>query len=490
MGETEYIPRITRAAQNGMDAVDSTRREGGLSKTQRIGIWAERITRSYFSDQSKSMKVRQGEKILRQNEPNDKLYYVVEGSFMCSILVDSASGDRERLELFRTKAGGFVGVRSFFADAGLAVFDATAECDSVVMWMDHATPAVDTDRYGSLLEQFFPVIMRELEQRQWRLTRVAKARVSERIRLHKAEDMATLGQFAAGLAHELNNATSVLMSSSQHLDRQLSLYFDQFAPELAQWYKRGTQPADNLSSLEVRSRARELAQKQKIDYESAKDLVRMMGDEEIRKIPKDVDSLRTAWMTGRSCRDIVSASKHAANIIHSIKQMSNGGHARRERVSVAGSIEQARELLRDTLKDVEVHTEIENGLPDILGNVGELMQMWLNLMKNAYEAMRDARTPHPAITVTARREGEGVSVRVSDNGPGISAEVRDRLFQPNITTKTEEGNSMGLGLGLYIVKRLVNSYQGRIEVRTEPETSFAVHLPLESSPPIREPYDE
>ncbi len=465
---------------------DSVHMDETETKALRDGIWAERIVRAYFSNPARRMEIKRGGKILRQNEPNDRLYYVVEGCFMCSMLVDGPAGEKALLELFPARAGGFVGARSFFSDTGLAVFDAAAECDSVVVWIDRGARAVDTARYGSLREQFFPVIMRELEQRQLRLTRVARARASDRIRLHKAEDMATLGQFAAGLAHELNNATSVLMSSSQHLDRQILEYFRQYAPDLAPWYEKGTRPAGSLSSAEVRERARVLSKRHAIDYESAKDLVRMMGGEEIGTIPRDVESLRSAWMTGRSCRDIVSASKHAADIIHSIKQLAGGGHARRELVDVAQSVEQARELLRDSLKEIEVDAEIEEGLPPIRGNIGELMQIWLNLIKNAYEAMRDAHTPNPRVAVTARREGEGVSVRISDNGPGIPVAIRDKLFQPSITTKSGSGIGMGLGLGLYIVNRLVTNYQGRIEVRDDPETCFVVYLPLESTPPARD----
>ncbi|MCD7897865.1 MAG: ATP-binding protein [Planctomycetaceae bacterium] len=452
-----------------------------MSKTRRIGIWADRIRHAYFSDPNKRRVVRKGEKILRQDETNDKLFYVEEGSFTCTVLVESSNGERERLELFRVGPGGFVGVRSFFSDTGLAVFDSTADEDSVVAWMDQGTEPVDAGHYGSLREQFFPVIMKELEQRQFRLTRAAKERVSARIRLHKAEDMATLGQFATGLAHELNNATSVLMSSSQHLGGQLGQYFDRYAPELSAWFRRGMELDANLSSSEVREKARELSRSQRVDYETAKDLVRMFGGGIPGKLPRDVRELQTAWMTGRSCRDILFASKHAANIIHSIKQLSVGGHAKREPLALGESISRALELLRDTLKDVDVQADVAADLPEIEGNIGEFMQIWLNLTRNAYEAMRDAATREPRICIAATSGPEVITVTITDNGPGIPEALRDTLFQPSITSKSGSGNSMGLGLGLYIVKRLVDSYFGRIEVRNDPEggTSFVVHIPID-----------
>ncbi len=451
-----------------------------MSKTRRIGLWADRIRRSYFSDPDKQLTVRKGVRILVQDETNDRLYYVLKGSFSCTITLESDSGARERLFLYRSLPGGFIGVRSYFSDTALAVFDATADEDSLVAWIDHTVEAVDVDRYGTFREQFFPVIMQELERRQFRLTRAEKERVSANIRLHKAEDMATLGQFAAGLAHELNNATSVLMSSSQHLGLKLGEYFRHYAPDLAPWFERGMEAEAELSSAEVREKARVLSQKQRVEYETAKDLVRMYGGEVAGKLPRDTDKLRDAWMTGRSCRDIVFASKHAANIIHSIKQLSSGGHANREPIDLADSIARAIELLRDTLMEVEVRADVQPGMPLINGNIGEFMQIWLNIMKNAAEAMRDAGTPQRRINLTARHEAGEITVAIADNGPGIPLSVRDTLFQPSITTKAGSGNSMGLGLGLYIVRRLVETYHGRIEVETDQAGSvFSIFLPLD-----------
>lgn len=451
-----------------------------MSKTRRIGIWADRICRVYFSDPEKRLEVKKGEKILTHGQPSDKLYYVVEGCFIATVPAETVDGEKEELELFRSREGGFIGVRSFFSDTGLAVLDTTAEVDSVVMWMDRDTPAVDTERYGSLRDQFFPVIMKELEHRQFRLTSAARERVSCRLRMLKAEDMATLGQFAAGLAHELNNATSVLMSSSQHLGGNLKQYFDTYLPEFAPWFMRGMEPAKNLSSAEVRTRAREISRKNKLDYETAKDIVRMMGDEEIQKLPKNLESLRTAWMTGRSCKDIQSASRHAANIIHSIKQLSSGTRIKKEPIDVGESIEEAKALFRETLKETEMKVDIQPGMPTIMGNFGELMQIWLNIIKNAHEAMRDAGTPNPMIVIDAKNVDNVITVTIGDNGPGIPDAVRDTLFQPSITTKTGSGQSMGLGLGLYIVKRLVDHHNGSIDVCNDPEmTSFIVRLPVE-----------
>lgn len=441
------------------------------------------IRKRYFSDPARTMHVAKGEYLLRQDHPNDKLFYVVSGSFTSNIMVETMTGNKERLELFGTRAGGFVGVRSFFAGRGSAFFDIIADVDSEVIWMDQSTQAVEPEKYGGIKEQFFPVILRELENRQFRLTSAAKERVSERIRLHVAEDMATLGQFAAGLAHELNNATSVIMSSSDHLVSQVGDLFQDYAPDLVPWFERGMKSASALSTAEVRTKAREFMQLNHVSYETAKDIVRMTGGEVVKKkLPRDLEKIRTAWAAGRNCRDIRFAGRHAANIIHSIKQLNSGGHSSRAPVDVVESINSALDLLGNTLRGVDVRMDTEENLPQLVGNSSELMQIWVNIAKNAYEAMNDAGTQDPRILITVGVKGTDFFVKIANNGPKIPPTLQEELFKPSITTKSGSGSSMGLGLGLYIAKKVVDSYNGRIElINSSTEVSFIVYLPLTSS---------
>ena len=103
---------------------------------------------------------------------------------------------------------------------------------------------------------------------------------------------------------------------------------------------------------------------------------------------------------------------------------------------------------------------------------GELNQVWANLIDNALDAVSDGGR----VTVTARAEGAKVVVRVTDDGPGIPAEVKSRIFDPFFTTKPV---GKGTGLGLDIVRRLVDRNDGSIEVESEPgRTEFRVALPV------------
>jgi signal transduction histidine kinase len=108
----------------------------------------------------------------------------------------------------------------------------------------------------------------------------------------------------------------------------------------------------------------------------------------------------------------------------------------------------------------------------VRGFGGELNQVWANLIDNALDAVGDGGR----VMVTARPAGTTVVVRVTDDGPGIPAEVKSRIFDPFFTTKPV---GEGTGLGLDIVRRLVDRNDGAIEVDSEPgRTEFRVALPV------------
>ncbi|MET0212992.1 MAG: HAMP domain-containing sensor histidine kinase, partial [Vicinamibacterales bacterium] len=130
-------------------------------------------------------------------------------------------------------------------------------------------------------------------------------------------------------------------------------------------------------------------------------------------------------------------------------------------------------------KSVEVIVSVQPDLPRVIGFAGELNQIWANLIDNALDAV----PANGRVEVTANRERQRVVVRVVDDGPGIPAEIRERLFEPFFTTKPV---GKGTGLGLDIVRRLVSHNDGEIEFETAPgRTEFRVSLPLAQPDPAR-----
>jgi signal transduction histidine kinase len=122
---------------------------------------------------------------------------------------------------------------------------------------------------------------------------------------------------------------------------------------------------------------------------------------------------------------------------------------------------------------IEVVRRYDKDLPKLTVRGSELNQVWTNLLDNAIDALGEQGT----ITITTRREAGGAWVDVTDDGPGIAPEVRERVFDSFFTTK-DVGH--GIGLGLSTAHRIVvDRHRGSITVDSDPgATSFHVWLPL------------
>ncbi|MEW6756362.1 MAG: ATP-binding protein, partial [Candidatus Latescibacterota bacterium] len=156
-----------------------------------------------------------------------------------------------------------------------------------------------------------------------------------------------------------------------------------------------------------------------------------------------------------------------------------GHNARNEdwtQFDLGQSLHQAHALVAHQLEKHLIRTTItcEEGLPPLLGNVGELEQVFINLLLNAQNAMPRGGE----LTITARRDGDGVEIRFADTGMGIEPEHLDRIFEPFYTTRAEEG---GTGLGLAVSYGIIEVHQGTITVESEPGAgaTFIVRLPFE-----------
>lgn len=107
----------------------------------------------------------------------------------------------------------------------------------------------------------------------------------------------------------------------------------------------------------------------------------------------------------------------------------------------------------------------------------QLIRIITNLVKNATQAI-DENEPNPMVDVRVYREGDKAMISVKDNGKGITIENKNRIFEPKFTTKTS-----GMGLGLGIIKNIVENYHGTITFESEPGegTTFLVELPITSA---------
>jgi nitrogen-specific signal transduction histidine kinase len=148
-------------------------------------------------------------------------------------------------------------------------------------------------------------------------------------------------------------------------------------------------------------------------------------------------------------------------------------------IDLRGPMKRAVELARarKATNGFSVETSLPDDLPPIVGDESALAEAFAQLVANAVEATHGL--PQGRITLSARpvREGEhtsGVVVTIHDNGPGIAADLKDKIFSPFCTTKPR-----GMGLGLPIVKRTVFDHNGRVDIDSNPQgTSVSVLLPV------------
>jgi len=176
-------------------------------------------------------------------------------------------------------------------------------------------------------------------------------------------------------------------------------------------------------------------------------------------------------------RHAVSGAAKIEAVIRRVIDFSKPSRPQLRRGPVAAPIAEAVGLSRVTLKKagVRIETELAGGLPDLYLDVQLIEQVLLNLITNAAEAMLGSGGEKRIHIRTAAHEG-GVTVAVTDTGPGIAPQVQARIFDPFYTTKRE-----GMGIGLNLCQRIIADHGGTLRVSC-PETGgtrFTIFLPFE-----------
>ena len=189
---------------------------------------------------------------------------------------------------------------------------------------------------------------------------------------------------------------------------------------------------------------------------------------------------------------IVQETERIRRLADRIEDLAQEGPARREAVNIHKVLDRVGSLVASgAAEGVILRHDYDPSLPEALGDEDQLVQVFLNLAKNAVEAARargDGRgeillstayrhLPRPGSADATVRPATPLEVKVRDNGPGVPAGLRDRLFQPFVSARTG-----GSGLGLALTKRLVAVHDGTIDFESEPgRTVFRVLLPVAGS---------
>jgi PAS domain S-box-containing protein len=292
---------------------------------------------------------------------------------------------------------------------------------------------------------------------QSRLTAEVQERERIACELQFAQKLESVGRLAAGIAHEINTPIQYVGDSVQFL-QSAQAEIDRLLGACNAAFDRITAGEPSATALEDLRKARESSD---LDFFST-------------EIPKAFE--RT-----------LEGVQRVADIVRAMKEFAHPGQGEQSAADINHAIVTTLTVARSEYKycaQVETHLGV---LPDVVCNVGELNQVFLNLIVNAAHAIResgkDANTG--LITIRTERVRDRVLIHVKDNGCGIPQENIDKVFDPFFTTK-EAGR--GTGQGLAIARSIVaDKHGGLIEIQSEPGlgTSFIVSLPIEGCCSVR-----
>jgi C4-dicarboxylate-specific signal transduction histidine kinase len=175
-------------------------------------------------------------------------------------------------------------------------------------------------------------------------------------------------------------------------------------------------------------------------------------------------------------------SHQATHVINSIKTMGISNQNWSKDVDLNKTVTDAIAILRSLTRRVTLTVDLDETIAPIEACHGELVQVWVNLIKNAIESLSQFKVNDPQVRVRTFQTARHVKVSIEDNGVGIPPEIIEKIYEPNFTTKVE-GISLGLGLGLTIVQRIVAEHAGSIRLSSAPgKTCFTVNLKKKLNP--------
>ena len=312
-----------------------------------------------------------------------------------------------------------------------------------------------------------------------------------------SEKMRALGSLIAGIAHEINTPIGAINASVSNISASLDSSMQNLYTLFTQLSKKElviflrimdmierSKPA--LTSRERRQLKKEIQQKLEASgckhvqsvtdlfiylnlYEHADKVIELLDVEDpefILKAIKDIYSVR------KNTENIKLAVDKASKVVFALKRFAHKDQGEKmEQADLIENIETVLVLHHNQLKQgIEVIKDFDEA-PLIYCYPDELIQVWTNLISNSIHAMNYAGQ----IKISIKNLGSNVKVSIQDNGHGIPEEIRDKVFEPFFTTKS---SGEGTGIGMDIVKRILEKHHAKIDMESETGVGTTFHITL------------
>jgi two-component system NtrC family sensor kinase len=276
------------------------------------------------------------------------------------------------------------------------------------------------------------------------------------LQLTQAQKLESIGQLAAGIAHEINTPIQYVGDNTRFLQKAFTDVFrlTDLYGHLLETVKSEQQHEGLIREIEDHIRKADL------EYLS-------------REIPQAI---------GQTLEGVERVSR----IVLSMKEFSHPGSNQKSAIDINRALENTITVARNEWKYVaELETDLDPNLPPVPGIPGEINQVFLNILVNAAQAIgatvKAEEGQKGIIRIRTHQVNGDAEIRIGDNGPGIPAAIRKRIFDPFFTTK-EPGKGTGQGLAIAHTA-VVRKHQGSIQLesREGEGTEFIIRLPLGSA---------